>query len=99
MEKQQERNGSSWFFVAIALVCAAGWWISAASNSKPAAVTSPAGPAAIEPDPVRGITVYRTRTGSKYHRATCSSLRSSSFPLSLAEAQDAGLGPCSRCKP
>ena len=43
-------------------------------------------------------TVYVTRTGSKYHRASCSSLRSSSIPLKLAEAA-ARYGPCSRCSP
>lgn len=43
-------------------------------------------------------TVYVTRTGSKYHRSTCSSLRSSSIPMKLSEAT-ARYGPCGRCSP
>jgi hypothetical protein len=33
------------------------------------------------------VTVYVTRTGKKYHRASCSHLRQSSIPLSLADAR------------
>ena len=43
-------------------------------------------------------TVYVTRTGKKYHREGCSSLRRSKIPISLAEAK-LGYGPCSRCNP
>jgi hypothetical protein len=43
-------------------------------------------------------TVYVTRTGAKYHRASCSSLRSSSIPMKLSEAA-VRYGPCSRCSP
>jgi len=42
--------------------------------------------------------VYVTRTGTKYHRAGCSSLSKSMIPMSLAEAA-ARCGPCSRCRP
>ena len=41
---------------------------------------------------------YRTRTGKKYHREGCSSLRSK-IPITLAEAKERNLGPCGRCKP
>ena len=44
------------------------------------------------------VTVYGTKTGKKYHRSSCSSLRRSKIPISLAEAK-VGYGPCARCKP
>ena len=43
-------------------------------------------------------TVYVTRTGKKYHRESCSSLRRSKISISLAEAKER-YGPCSRCNP
>lgn len=46
----------------------------------------------------QGVTVYVTRTGSKYHRGSCGYLRSSKIPISLAEAK-ARYGACSRCSP
>lgn len=45
------------------------------------------------------ITVYITKTGSKYHREGCSSLRTSSIPISLSEAKQRGYEPCKICKP
>ncbi|MDR2483419.1 MAG: thermonuclease family protein [Treponema sp.] len=51
-------------------------------------------PAAAE-DPA----VFVTNTGSKYHRETCSSLRSSKSALSLSAAIRAGYGPCTVCRP
>ena len=42
--------------------------------------------------------VYVTRTGKKYHRGSCSSLRRSKIPIPLAEAK-LGYGACSRCNP
>jgi hypothetical protein len=42
--------------------------------------------------------VYRTRTGSKYHRANCSYLKSS-YEITLRDAVERGLKPCSRCNP
>jgi micrococcal nuclease len=45
------------------------------------------------------ITVYVTRTGSKYHTASCSSLRRSRIPMKLKDACAAGYTPCSRCNP
>ncbi len=44
-------------------------------------------------------TVYVTNSGSKYHTSNCSYLRSSSIPITLAEANQKGYGPCSRCDP
>ena len=45
------------------------------------------------------IIVYITKTGSKYHRENCSSLRSSRIPISLSEAKQRGYEPCKICKP
>jgi micrococcal nuclease len=45
------------------------------------------------------ITVYITRTGAKYHRASCGYLRKSSIPISLKDACASGYTPCSRCNP
>lgn len=42
--------------------------------------------------------VYVTRTGSKYHRGSCSYLKSS-IEKTLEQAIKAGYSPCSRCKP
>lgn len=41
--------------------------------------------------------VYLTRTGSKFHRATCSSLRYSKRPVTRSEAIAAGYIACKRC--
>ena len=60
-------------------------------------------PAPIKPkeakQPSDNITVYATRTGSKYHRAGCRYLSKSSIPMSLSDAKARGLTPCSVCKP
>jgi len=45
------------------------------------------------------VTVYITRTGSCYHTAECSCLRSSAMPLSLTDAVERGYRPCKVCKP
>ncbi len=50
-------------------------------------------------DPDEDVTVYITRTGSKYHRGSCSYLRKSRIPISLKEAKRRGYTPCSRCNP
>ncbi len=46
----------------------------------------------------RGITVYITRTGSKYHQAGCRYLSRSMIPISLENAKQR-YGPCSVCTP
>ena len=51
-----------------------------------------------EPEPSEDETVYVTRTGKKYHREGCSSLRRSKISISLVEAKGR-YGPCSRCNP
>ena len=42
--------------------------------------------------------VYKTNTGKCYHRGTCGYLHSK-IEITLAEAVEEGLRPCSRCKP
>ena len=44
-------------------------------------------------------TVYVTNTGEKYHSAGCSSLRKSSIPMSISDAQAQGYTPCGNCNP
>lgn len=44
-------------------------------------------------------TVYITKTGKKYHRASCSYLKQSSIAIDLKDAVARGYTPCSRCKP
>ena len=51
-----------------------------------------------EPEPSGDEAVYVTRSGKKYHRESCSSLRRSKIEISLAEAKEK-YGPCSRCNP
>lgn len=46
-----------------------------------------------------GQTVYITKTGTKYHSAGCTSLRSSSTAVSLAQAKAKGLTACKLCDP
>ena len=45
------------------------------------------------------ITVYVTKTGSKYHCSGCQYLRKSKIAISLQDAVDQGYGPCSVCSP
>ena len=54
----------------------------------------------IEPEPPasENVEVYVTRTGKKYHLGSCSSLRRSKIPISLAEAKRR-YSPCSNCNP
>lgn len=44
-------------------------------------------------------TVYITKTGKKYHTATCSYLGESKTGIKLSEAVERGYTPCSRCNP
>lgn len=76
-----------------------------ASTPAPAA-PAPAAPPAPKPDPTpvkpsdnQSVTVYKTETGSKYHKDKCSSLSKSKIPISLKDAQAQNLGPCSKCNP
>lgn len=50
------------------------------------------------PQSTEQITVYITETGSKYHKAGCSSLSKSKIPISLDDAVK-NYEPCGRCHP
>lgn len=43
--------------------------------------------------------VYRTASGSKYHKEGCSSLKGNGIEITLAEAVEKGLEPCTKCNP
>lgn len=47
----------------------------------------------------KDITVYITKTGSKYHREGCRYLTKSCIPISLEDAKARGYTPCSVCGP
>ncbi len=49
--------------------------------------------------PVPADVVYRTPSGEKYHRATCSHVKGKAIPLTLKEAKERGLTPCKVCHP
>lgn len=57
------------------------------------------GASASAPDSPPDVTVYLTRTGSKYHRAGCQHLAKSAIPIGLSEAKAEGYSPCSVCNP
>lgn len=44
-------------------------------------------------------TVYRTKTGHKYHRSGCRYLSRSKIAISKSNAESMGLSPCSVCNP
>ena len=52
----------------------------------------------IQKEAEKSVTVYITKTGSKYHRASCSYLRKSAIPKDLNNAKKY-YGACSRCNP
>ena len=45
------------------------------------------------------VTVYATRTGTKYHQAGCQHLTKSQVPMALSTALERGLTPCGTCQP
>lgn len=47
----------------------------------------------------QGVTVYGTKTGKKYHTASCRTLSKSKIQMTLSEAKGKGLTPCSICNP
>lgn len=47
----------------------------------------------------QSITVYVTKTGSKYHTSSCRYLKHSKIPISLESAKAQGYDPCSVCNP
>lgn len=69
-----------------------------AASSSSGSAQSSSGKSSPDSSQSQAYTVYVTATGSKYHRAGCSYLKSSRA-ISLSDAIAAGYTPCSRCKP
>lgn len=68
----------------------------AAGNASSGASAS--GKAAKNASEKQSVTVYITKTGSKYHRSGCRYLSKSKIPISLEDARGA-YSPCSVCNP
>ncbi|ACO84667.1 hypothetical protein [Clostridium botulinum] len=47
----------------------------------------------------QNYTVYKTRTGSKYHSSGCRYLKKSCYETTVSQARNEGLTPCSVCNP
>ncbi|MCC5423651.1 transpeptidase-transglycosylase [Clostridium botulinum] len=47
----------------------------------------------------QNYTVYKTRTGSKYHSSGCRYLKKSCYETTVSQARSEGLSPCSVCNP
>lgn len=67
---------------------------SSSSKSSPTSINS-----SNSDDDDESTTVYITKSGKKYHRSSCSSLRNSKIPISLEDAQNKGYTACKNCKP
>lgn len=52
-----------------------------------------------EPTTNQNDIVYITKTGKKFHRATCHYLRKGAFPITKHKAIAQGYAPCKVCKP
>jgi len=53
----------------------------------------------VSPTGAAAAVVYGTRSGKKYHVDGCTYLSKSRIPMTLQEAVDKGLTPCSKCFP
>ncbi|NLM20569.1 MAG: MBL fold metallo-hydrolase [Peptococcaceae bacterium] len=75
-------------------------------NSAPKTTPAPTSPSQTKPETPppasvgdENITVYKTKTGKKYHVDGCGSLSRSKIEITLKKAKEQGLGFCSRCNP
>jgi hypothetical protein len=64
----------------------------------PVALPVAAQPGTAQQDP-KSQTVFITRTGKKYHTASCRYLASSKIPISLKDAKAKGFTACKVCRP
>jgi hypothetical protein len=64
-----------------------------------AAIAPARNPAPQQQTQTKEQTVYITKTGKKYHTASCRYLSKSKIPISLKDAKANGYTPCSVCKP
>jgi cbb3-type cytochrome oxidase cytochrome c subunit len=72
--------------------------LSASPHTAPGASTPAVSASSFQQEDPAKVTVYVTRTGTKYHRDGCRYLSKSKIPMSLKEAAER-YGPCSVCKP
>jgi hypothetical protein len=79
--------------VAAALVALAALWLSIG------AALAARQPKQMPPQKPQEVTVYVTKSGTKYHRATCRHLAKSKVPISLKDAKAKGYTACRVCKP
>jgi len=91
------RNGS--YVGMVLLIIGASWFLSTSVNlaTEPTQSTVTQIESASSTN-TQSITVYITRTGSKYHRNGCRYLSKSKIPITLNDAKQ-NYGPCSVCKP
>lgn len=61
--------------------------------------TSPTGSTAPSSSTDQSQTFYTTKSGNKYHTASCSYLKKSKIAIALDKAKAQGLTPCSKCNP
>ena len=74
-------------------------WNATSSNRT---YTTTVTPNTVEPsNNTQGVTgdYFKTTSGTKFHKDGCRYLSKSKIPITLSEAQERGLGPCSVCKP
>jgi len=70
-----------------------------AQNAAPKAVTSEPDPVIYARVPAQKVTVFKTRTGKKYHAGSCRYLKKSKITTSVLDARQSGLRACRVCKP
>ena len=98
---ERQQSWHSWG-VPLAILLAVAALIVSVSNRGASTVPTPAPSEQLRsrsaPVDEQSVTVYVTRTGSKYHRGSCRYLRQSKIPMSLQSAKRS-YGACSVCRP
>ena len=87
------------FFFCVLVLVVGSWFALSCVNSRdsqPDTIRTES-PSATQDDS-QSVTVYVTRTGKKYHRASCRYLRKSKIPMPLSRAKEQ-YGACSVCSP
>lgn len=85
---------------AVVLLLSALFGASGALTSAQAFAHATSQTAAQAPKPApQSTTVYVTKTGEKYHRGSCRSLRKSRIETTVAQAKRDGYTACKLCKP
>ena len=82
--------------IALSMVCRVS---GGATNAQPSTRLDHRGTGQTPKPAPQTTTVYVTKTGEKYHRETCRSLRKSRIEITVAEAKRRGFTACKVCKP